>query len=104
MVLNEPVVKLSLTGELSVPLPSADVIPAGTVTVTLVSSKKPPAGTKTARSPWIVQVPVIFGEICGNGVLADSGAEKCTQIGEAPLTPCVPGVGVIDTSWNAPAG
>ena len=102
MVLNEPVVKLSVTGELSVPLPSADVIPEGTVTVTFVSSKKPAAGTKTARSPWTVQLPAIFGEICGNGVLADSGAENCTQIGAAPLTPCAPGVGVIDTTWNAP--
>ena len=84
---------MSVTGELSVPVPSAEVTPAGTVTLTFVSSKKPPAGTKTARSPWTVQLPAMFGESCGNGVVGDSGAENCTQIGAAPLTPCAPAPG-----------
>ena len=99
---------MSVTVELSVPppvAPAADSMPdgpEGTVTVTLVFSKNPAVGMKTARSPWICQLPAICGEICGNGLLADSGAENCTQMGAAPLAFRAPGAGVIDTSWNAP--
>jgi hypothetical protein len=38
------------------------------------------------------------------GVLAASGAENCTRIGAAPLTPFAPAAGVTDSTCSGPAG
>ena len=111
--MNEPVVKLWVRVEASSPpvpalaLP-AEVIPSGPpgiVSVTRVFWKYPLAGVKTAVSPWTCQLPVICGQSAGMGVLAASGAENCTRIGAAPLTPVAPAAGVTDSTWSGrPAG
>src|SRR5579859_6485546 len=44
------------------------------------------------------------GESWGIGVLAASGAENCTLIGAAPLTPLAPVAGVTDNIVSGPAG
>jgi hypothetical protein len=55
-------------------------------------------------SPWAVQVPAICGESVGIGELAASGAENCTRMALAPLTPFAPAAGVTDTTCSAGAG
>ena len=72
--------------------------------MTLVFSKYPTAGVKTASSPWIVQLPGIEGDRVGIGELAASGAENCTRMGLMPLTPCAPAAGDIETSCRPAAG
>src|SRR6516165_9798276 len=112
MVLNEPVVKLGLRFEPRVPpsparAPAADCTPArppGMFTVTRVLPRKPTAGVKTAASRCTVQCPGIEGDSVGIGELAASGAENCTRIGLAPLTPVAPAAGVTETSCRAAAG
>ena len=82
MVLNEPVVKLSLRSEPRVPplpavSPAAETTPArppGIFTVTLVFSKTPTLGVNTAALPWTAQLPGIDGDSVGIGELAASGA------------------------------
>src|SRR5580692_10958783 len=44
------------------------------------------------------------GESWGIGVLAASGAENCTLIGSAPLTPLAPADGVADSMLSGAAG
>src|SRR5260370_23903424 len=44
------------------------------------------------------------GESWGIGVLAASGAENCTLIGAAPLTPLAPADGVTDSTLSGTAG
>ena len=112
MVLNEPVVKLWLTFEPRVPplptfAPPAEIMPArppGIFTVTLVFSKYPTVGVKTAVSPWTVQLPGIEGDRVGIGELVASGAENCTRMGLAPLTPRAPAAGDTETSCRSAAG
>ena len=59
---------------------------------------------KTAVSPSTCQLPVMCGESWGIGVLAASGAENCTLIGAAPLTPLAPADGVTDSMSSGTAG
>ena len=59
---------------------------------------------KTAVSPSTCQLPVMCGESWGIGVLAASGAENCTLIGTAPLTPLAPADGVTDSTLSGTAG
>ena len=74
-MLNEPVVKLSVTLEASSPpepalAPSTEIIPfapPGIFSVTVVSWEYPTAGVKTAVSPWTCQLPVICGESSASG-------------------------------------
>ena len=66
--------------------------------------KYPLAGVKTAVSPSTCQLPAICGQSVGIGVLAASGAENCTRIGAAPLTPFAPAAGVTDSTCSGPAG
>ena len=63
-------------------MPSA---PPGTLTVTVVSARKPVAGVNVAVSPDTCQLPLIDGESVGSRVCGDSAAENVTVIGEAPL-------------------
>jgi len=49
-------------------------------------------------------LPGIEGESVGIGELADSGAENCTRMGLAPLTPRAPAAGVTDTTWRSAGG
>ena len=63
-------------------MPSA---PPGTLTVTVVSARKPVAGVNVAVSPDTCQLPLIDGESVGSGVCGDSAEENVTVIGEAPL-------------------
>ena len=112
MLLNEPVVKLWLRLEPSVPpspavAPSAETTPAsppGILTVTLVFCDQPTAGVKTAVSPCTAQCPEIDGDRAGIGEFGASGAENCTRMGLVPLTPFAPAAGVIETSCSAAAG
>ena len=106
--MNEPVVKLWVRLEASSPpvpalaLP-AEIIPSGPpgiFSVTWVFWKYPLAGVKTAVSPSTCQLPAICGESVGMGVPAPSGAENCTRIGAAPLTPFAPAAGVTDSTWS----
>ncbi len=111
-MLNEPVVKVWVTLEASSPpapalAPPTEIIPfgpPGMVSFTLLFWRYPTAGVKTAVSPSTCQLPVICGESVGIGVLAASGAENCTRIGAAPLTPLAPAAGVTDSIWSATAG
>ena len=87
--------------------PATEIIPfapPGIFSVTLLFWKYPIAGVKTAVSPSTCQLPAICGESVGIGVLAASGAENCTRIGAAPLTPFVPAAGVTDSTWSGTAG
>ena len=61
-------------------------------------------GVKTAASPWTVQLPAIEGDRVGIGELGASGAENCTRMGLAPLTPRAPAAGVTETSCKLAAG
>jgi len=74
------------------------------VTVTLVSSGYPTVGAKIAVSPWMVQCPGIDGDSAGIGEVAASGAENCTRMELAPLTPCAPEAGDTETTCNGAAG
>ena len=112
MLLNEPVVKLWLRLEPSVPpspavAPSAETTPAsppGILTVTLVFCDQPTAGVKTAAFPCTAQCPAIDGDRVGIGEFGASGAENCTRMGLVPLTPLAPAAGVIETICRAAAG
>ena len=72
--------------------------------MTLVFWNQPTAGVNTAESPSTCQWPAIEGDSCGIGVLAASGAENCTRIGAAPLTPLAPEPGVTDSTSSGTAG
>ena len=104
--------KLWLRLEPSVPplpavAPAAETTPArppGICTVTLVFSRYPTAGVKTASSPWSAQWPAIDGDSVGIGEPGASGAENCTRMGLVPLTPFAPAAGVTETSCRPAAG
>ena len=112
MLLNEPVVKLRLRLEPSVPpspavAPSAETTPAsppGILTVTFVFCDQPTAGVKTAAFPCTAQCPAIDGDRVGIGEFGASGTENCTRMGLVPLTPLAPAAGVIETICRATAG
>ena len=112
MLLNEPVVKLWLTLEPSVPpspavAPAAETTPAsppGILTVTLVFWVQPTAGVKTAAFPCTAHWPAIDGDSVGIGEFGASGTENCTRMGLVPLTPLAPAAGVIETICRADAG
>src|SRR5262249_15198010 len=111
-VLNEPVVKLRLRSEPSVPplpsiAPSAETMPAsppGILTLTLVFCDQPRRGVKTAVLPCTAQCPAIDGDSVGIGEFGASGAENCTRMGLVPLTAFAPAAGVIETRCSAAAG
>src|SRR5437773_9831082 len=112
MLLNEPVVKLLVRLEPSVPpspsvAPSAETTPAsppGILTVTLVFCFQPTAGVKTAAFPCTAHCPAIDGDSVGIGESGASGTENCTLMGLVPLTPLAPAAGVIETICRAAAG
>jgi hypothetical protein len=79
-------------------------VPLGIVSVTLVSSGKAWDGVKVAVLPLIFQEPGVDGEIFGSGVPDDSGAEKPTVIGLAPLTLFELEPGVTEVTSIAGAG
>src|SRR5690242_10428694 len=112
MLLNEPVVKLRLRSEPSVPPspavdPSAETTPAsppGILTVTLVFCNQPTAGVKTAVFPCTAQCPAIDGDRVGIGEFGASGWENRTRTDLVPLTPLAPAAGVTETICRAVAG
>src|SRR6476661_8328614 len=112
MVLNEPVVKLRLRSEPSVPpspavAPSAETTPAsppGILTVTLVFCIQPTAGVKTAVFPCTAQCPAIAGDRAGIGEFGASGWENRTRTELVPLTPLAPAAGVTEIICRAVAG
>src|ERR1700761_4271329 len=79
-------------------------VPLGMVSVTLVSSVNGWDGVKVAVLPLTFQEPGVDGEIFGSGVVGDSGAEKPTVIGLAPLTLFELEPGVTEVTSIAGAG
>src|SRR6185437_5846116 len=112
ILLNEPVVKLRLRSEPSVPpspavAPSAETTPAsppGILTVTLVFCIQPTAGVKTAVFPCTAQCPAIDGDRVGIGEFGASGWENRTRTELVPLTPLAPAAGVTEIICRAVAG
>src|ERR1700751_2337678 len=79
-------------------------MPAGTVSVTLVSGRNPEDGVNVAVAPDTLQLPAVFGEIVGNGVEGESEEGNFRGIGWPPLASWVPPVGDTESSRSGPAG
>src|SRR6185437_7339281 len=73
-------------------------MPAGIVSVTLVSGRYPADGVNVAVAPETFQLPAIFGESVGSGVPGESAEENVNVIGAPPLAWRVPPAGETDSS------
>jgi hypothetical protein len=60
----------------------------------------PDAGVNVAVAPDTCQLPAIFGEMDGSGVLGDNGAENVSVMGAPPLASLAPPPGVADSRWR----
>jgi hypothetical protein len=99
------VVNLTVDAFVSVlPEVAAPAMPAGIVSVTLVSGRYPADGVNVAVAPETFQFPAIFGESVGNGVPGESAEENVTVIGAAPLTWRVPSTGETDSRRSGLTG
>jgi hypothetical protein len=73
-------------------------MPPGIVNLTLVSGRNPEDGVNVAVAPDTCQLPAIFGEMDGNGVLGERAEENVSVIGPPPLAPAAPLAGDTESS------